>query len=66
MGDWPDLEFANAAILIAAFALISLGYFTGLSKSSLIPARVVSFLGFLDDSHLCAFLLAEDKIKVAA
>ena len=66
VGDWSDLEFANAPIFIAAFALISLGYFTGLSKSSLIPARVVSFLGFLDDSHLCALLLPEDKIKIAA
>ena len=64
--DWSDLEFANAAIFIAAFVLISLGYFIGLSKSSLIPARVVKFLGFLVDSQLCAFLLPEDKkIKFA-
>ena len=46
--------------------LISLGYFIGLSKSSLIPARVVKFLGFLVDSQLCAFRLPEDKkIKFA-
>ena len=42
--DWSDLEFANAAIFIAAFVFISLGYFIGLSKSSLIPARVVNSL----------------------
>ena len=66
MGDWSDLEFANAAIFIAAFVLISLGYFIGLSKFSLIPAQVVRFLGFLVDSQLCAFLLPEDKkIKFA-
>ena len=66
VGDWSDLEFANAAIFIAAFVLISLGYFIGLSKSSLIPAQVVRFLGFLVDSQLCAFLLPEDKkIKFA-
>lgn len=47
VGDWSELEFANAAIFIAAFVLISLGYFIGLSKSSLIPAQVVKFLGFL-------------------
>ena len=61
VGDWSDLEFANAAIFIAAFVLISLGYFIGLSKSSLIPAQVFRFLGFLVGSQLCAFLLPEDK-----
>ena len=61
VGDWSDFEFANAAIFIAASVLISLGYFIGLSKSSLIPAQVVKFLGFLVDSRLCAFLLPEDK-----
>lgn len=44
VGDWSELEFANAAIFIASFVLISLGYFIGLSKSSLIPAQVVRFL----------------------
>lgn len=44
VGDWSELEFANAAIFIATFVLISLGYFIGLSKSSLIPAQVVRFL----------------------
>ena len=55
VGDWSNLEFANAAIFIAAFVLIPLGYFFGLFKSSLIPAQVVRFLGFLD-SQLSAFL----------
>ena len=46
--------------------LFCLGYLIGLSKSSLIPAQVVRFLGFLVDSQLCAFLLPEDKkIKFA-
>ena len=61
VGDWSELEFANAAILIAAFVLISSGYFIGLSKSSLIPAQVVRLLGFLVHSQLCAFLLREDQ-----
>ena len=66
-GNWSDLEFAKSAIFIAAFVFISLGYFIGLSKSSLIPARVVRFFGFWIDSHHCAFVLPEDKkIEFAA
>lgn len=60
VGDWSELEFANAAIFIAAFVLISLGYFIGLSKSSLLPAQVVRFLGFL-----CLPLTEVQNIKYA-
>lgn len=60
-GDWSNLEFANVAIFIAASVLISLEYSIGLSKSSLIPAQVVKFFGFLVDSQFCAFLLLEDN-----
>ena len=64
--EWSDFDLANAAIFICAYVLISLGYFIGLSKSSLVPSRIVRFLGFLVDSQLCAFLLPEDKkIKFA-
>ena len=46
---WSDFELAEAAAFIAAAVLISLGYFIGLAKSSLLPKRIVKFLGFLVD-----------------
>ena len=58
---WSDFELAEAAAFIAAAVLISLGYFIGLAKSSLLPKRIVKFLGFLVDSQRCAFILPEDK-----
>ena len=58
---WSDFESAEAAAFIAAGVLISLGYFIGLAKSSLLPKRIVKFLGFLVDSQRCAFILPEDK-----
>ena len=58
---WSDFELADAAAFIAAAVLISLGYFVGLAKSSLLPKRIVKFLGFLVDSQRCAFILPEDK-----
>ena len=58
---WSDFELADAAAFIAAAVLISLGYFIGLAKSSLLPKRIVKFLGFLVDSQRCAFILPEDK-----
>ena len=58
---WSDFELAEAAAFIAAAVLISLGYFIGLAKSSLLPKRIVKFLGFLVDSQRCAFILSEDK-----
>ena len=58
---WSDFELAEAAAFIAAAVLISLGYFIGLAKSSLLPKRIVKFLGFLVDSQRCAFILPDDK-----
>ena len=58
---WSDFELADAAAFIAAAVLISLGYFIGLAKSSLLPKRTVKFLGFLVDSQRWAFILPEDK-----
>ena len=58
---WSDFELAEAAAFIAVAVLISLGYFIGLAKSSLLPKRIVKFLGFLVDSQRCAFILPEDK-----
>ena len=56
---WSDFELAEA--FFAAAVLISLGYFIGLAKSSLLPKRIVKFLGFLVDSQRFAFILPEDK-----
>ena len=41
---WSDFELAEAAVFICAAVLVSLGYFLGLSKSTLIPFRIVEFL----------------------
>ncbi|KAK3720979.1 hypothetical protein QZH41_018535 [Actinostola sp. cb2023] len=58
---WSDFELAVAAAFICASVLISLGYFIGLPKSSLIPRHSVKFLGFIVDSERCAFLIPEAK-----
>lgn len=58
---WSDLELAEAAVFICAAVLVSLGYFLGLSKSTLIPSRFVRFLGVLVNSELGAFILPMDK-----
>ena len=58
---WSGFELAEAAVFICAAVLVSLGYFLGLSKSTLIPSRIVKFLGFLVNSELCAFILPADK-----
>lgn len=50
-------------MFIYAAVLVSLGYFLGLLKSTLIPSRIVKFLGFLVNSELCAFILPADKKK---
>lgn len=63
VGDWSHLEFANAAIFIAAFVLISFGYFIVLSKSLL---KWSDSLDFWLTLNFYAFLLPEDKkIKFA-
>ena len=61
--EWSNFEYADAAAFICASVLISLGYFIGLSKSSLVPQQVLTFLGFIVDSTLCAFLIPEVKKK---
>ncbi|KAK3718617.1 hypothetical protein QZH41_015463, partial [Actinostola sp. cb2023] len=58
---WSDLELAEAAIFTAASVLTSLGYFVGLAKSSLVPSRIVRFLGFMVDSDRQAFILPKEK-----
>ena len=58
---FTTLLVAEAATFIAVAVLISLGYFIGLAQSSLLPKRIVKFLGFLVDSQHCAFILPEDK-----
>ena len=58
---WSDFEYADAAAFICASILLSLGYFIGLSKSCLVPQQLITFLGFIVDSTLCAFLIPEVK-----
>lgn len=60
---WSDFEYADAATFICASVLVSLGYFIGLSKSCLVPQQLITFLGFIVDSTLCAFLIPEVKKK---
>lgn len=60
---WSDFEYADAAAFICASVLVSLGYFIGLSKSCLVPQQSITFLGFIVDSTLCAFLIPEVKKK---
>lgn len=43
-----------------------LGYFIGLSKSCLVPQQSITFLDFIVDSMLCAFLNPEFKKKKVA
>lgn len=52
-------KLAEAAVFICAAVLVSLGYFLGLSKSTLIdiPSRIAKFHRFLVSSELCSFIL---------
>ena len=59
--EWPGFELAEAATFISACVLISLGYFIGLAKSSLISSRAVRFLDFIVDYELQDFILPEEK-----
>ena len=54
-------QLAEMAAYIACFTSISLGYFIALSKSSLLPATALPFLGNVCDSVRQAFLLPPDK-----
>ena len=55
--DERNLAATNSAIFIVAYYLVQLGYFLGLAKSTLIPVKVVPFLGFLSESALQVFHL---------
>lgn len=58
---------AKSAIFLIAYYLIRLGYFLGLSKSILIPAKIVTYLGFMADSSREMFhLIPEKKEKFIA
>jgi hypothetical protein len=59
--DERNLAAANSAIFIVAYYLVQLGYFLGFAKSTLIPVKVVPFLGFLSDSVLQVFHLIPAK-----
>ena len=52
---------ATSAIFLIAYCLIRLGYFLGLSKSILIPAKIVPYLGFMADSSREMFHLFPEK-----
>ena len=58
---------AQAALYIACYILIDLGYFIGLKKSTLLPTQTPIFLGCIIDSTKTAFLMPLDKkIKFAS
>ena len=62
--EWSNLEYADAADFIYACILITRGYFIGLSKSSLAPRQVLTFLGFIVDFTLCVFFWLQKRIGV--
>lgn len=64
---WSDFQRAQAALYIACYILIDLGYFIALKKSSLIPTQTPIFLGYVIDSIKTAFLMPLDKkVKFAS
>ena len=64
---WSGFQRAQAALYIACYILIDLGYFTGLKKSTLLPTQTPIFLGYIIDSTKTAFLMPLDKkIKFAS
>ena len=64
---WSDFQRAQAALYIACYILIDLGYFIGLKKSTLVPTQAPIFLGYIIDSVKTAFLMPPDKkIKFAS
>ena len=52
---------AKSAIFLVAFYQVRMGYFLGLSKSILIPLKIVQYLGFLADSSMEVFHLIPQK-----
>ena len=64
---WSDFQRAQAALYIACYILIDLGYFIALKKSTLVPTQAPIFLGYIIDSVKTAFLMPPDKkIKFAS
>ena len=64
---WSDFQRAQAALYIACYILLDLGYFIGLKKSTLVPTQAPIFLGYITDSVKTAFLMPPDKkIKFAS
>lgn len=59
--EMKNLAAAKSAIFLAAFYLVRLGYFLGLSKSILRPRQVVPYLGFLIDSKREVFNIIPEK-----
>ena len=59
--DEGNLAAAKSAVFLVAFHLVRLGYFLGLSKSILIPQKMVPFLGFVIDSCSEASRLIPEK-----
>lgn len=59
--DERRLATAQSTIFVVAYHLVRLGYFLGLSKSVLMPRKVVPYLGFLVDSTREVFHLIPDK-----
>ena len=53
----------KSAIYLVAYFLIRLRYFLGLSKSILMPRKIVPYLVFLCDSYQEVFLLIPEKKK---
>ena len=52
---------AESAVFLVAFYLLRLGYFLGLSKSILVPVKVVPYLGYLSNSTRQVFQLIPEK-----
>ena len=59
--DEHNLAAAKSAIFLVAYFLVKLGYFLGLSKSVLMPRKVVPYLGYLSDSSREVFSLIPEK-----
>ena len=59
--DERNLAAAKSAVFLMAFYLVRLGYFLGLSKSILIPQKMVPYLGSLIDSSSEVFRLIPEK-----
>ena len=59
--DERNLAATKSAVFLGAFHLTRLGYFLALSKSILVPHKMVPYLGFLIDSSSGAFRLIPQK-----